>query len=187
MRTALYRAPDVLIVHLKRFQVVSRWKEKLNTRVNFPLTGLDMSEFLSSVTTAGGGGGGGNSGGGEGKGTAADDSANDSCVYDLFAVSNHIGTMTAGHYTAIARCVNEADAGLGAFAEGAASSSRATGFSVSSLLERELKWSQSGKWILFDDEYTEEIPQDRVVSERAYVLFYRRRKMSAASIINILR
>ena len=34
------------------------------------------------------------------KGSGTDD-ANDRAVYDLYAVSNHYGTMNGGHYTAM--------------------------------------------------------------------------------------
>lgn len=42
-----------------------------------------------------------------------------------------------------------------------------------------------GKWLHFDDEFVEEIPSDRVVSEAAYVLFYRKRRLTPSNIINM--
>ena len=37
-------------------------------------------------------------------------------------------------------------------------------------------------WLQFDDDMVEPIPPENVVSETAYVLFYRRRRLSPANI-----
>lgn len=37
---------------------------------------------------------------------------------------------------------------------------------------------------MFDDEYVQEVAADRVVSEAAYVLFYKRKNMTSSNIIN---
>ena len=37
-------------------------------------------------------------------------------------------------------------------------------------------------WLQFDDELVEPIPPRNVVSEMAYVLFYRRRKLTPANV-----
>lgn len=69
------KLPKYLVLHLKRFQTTSSYR-KLSTEVQFPLTNLDMSPFLAkSVITA-------------------------PKTYNLYAVSNHIGTPFTGHYTA---------------------------------------------------------------------------------------
>ena len=47
MRAWFYRLPDVLIIHIKRFNMTARWREKIRTKVIFPLQGLDMSEFMA--------------------------------------------------------------------------------------------------------------------------------------------
>ena len=65
----------MLIINLKRFRGT---QSKQNTLVNFPKDGLDMSEFVVSR-----------------------DNPPHRPVYDLFAVSNHIGQLSAGHYTAM--------------------------------------------------------------------------------------
>ncbi|KAJ3211545.1 ubiquitin-specific protease doa4 [Dinochytrium kinnereticum] len=69
------RLPTVLIVHLKRFYFQGPFKDKIETYVDFPIKGLD----LTSVSTA---------------------KAPDGSLYDLYAISNHMGTLTQGHYTA---------------------------------------------------------------------------------------
>ncbi|XP_077547495.1 ubiquitin carboxyl-terminal hydrolase 19-like isoform X2 [Haemaphysalis longicornis] len=67
-------------------------------------------------------------------------------LYDLFAVTNHHGGMLGGHYTAFARCTDPANT----------------------------LHSQVG-WRLFDDSRVTDVPDSRVVTSSAYMLFYRRR------------
>jgi ubiquitin carboxyl-terminal hydrolase 4/11/15 len=85
----LWRLPNVLVVHLKRFEFrnVLR-KDKLETSVRFPLDGLDMSEHCASDGTV-----------------FVDERA--PAVYDLYGVVNHFGRLGFGHYTAFAREWNE--------------------------------------------------------------------------------
>ena len=49
VQTSLSRLPEILVVHLKRFGMTARWREKIRTRVMFPLTGLDMSPYLAGT------------------------------------------------------------------------------------------------------------------------------------------
>ncbi|KAK3755857.1 hypothetical protein QZH41_014323 [Actinostola sp. cb2023] len=74
----LWSVPEVLVVHLKRFSYTSFWRDKLDALVDFPLCGLDMSDYLTSTDGP-------------------------PPTYDLIAVSNHYGGMGGGHYTAYAR------------------------------------------------------------------------------------
>ncbi|XP_059520726.1 ubiquitin carboxyl-terminal hydrolase 4 isoform X2 [Myotis daubentonii] len=74
----LWSLPKILVVHLKRFSYSRYWRDKLDTVVEFPVRGLNMSEFV------------------------CDPSARP-YVYDLIAVSNHYGAMGVGHYTAHAK------------------------------------------------------------------------------------
>uniref|UniRef100_A0A8C6FP46 Ubiquitin carboxyl-terminal hydrolase n=1 Tax=Moschus moschiferus TaxID=68415 RepID=A0A8C6FP46_MOSMO len=74
----LWSLPKILVVHLKRFSYNRYWRDKLDTVVEFPIRGLNMSEFV------------------------CDPSARP-YVYDLIAVSNHYGAMGVGHYTAYAK------------------------------------------------------------------------------------
>lgn len=64
----VYNVPPVLIINLKRFRGTST---KQDTFVNFPINGLDMSEFVVS----------------------SDSGPTSKPIYDLFAVSNHFGTL----------------------------------------------------------------------------------------------
>lgn len=87
----LWRLPNVLIVHLKRFEFKNILRrDKLDTLVNFPLASFDMSRHCASRT--------------EKDGFTHDHIP---AIYDLFAVTNHYGRMGAGHYTAFARSWNE--------------------------------------------------------------------------------
>eukprot|EP00047_Mylnosiga_fluctuans_P003175 m.227822 g.227822 ORF g.227822 m.227822 type:complete len:521 (-) comp11649_c0_seq1:844-2406(-) len=72
------RLPRVLVLHLKRFSYTTRTRSKINTEVFFPLEELDMTPYLHR------------------RGPSP-------AVYDLFAVSNHMGGLGGGHYTAYGR------------------------------------------------------------------------------------
>ncbi|MES1913666.1 MAG: hypothetical protein MHM6MM_005835, partial [Cercozoa sp. M6MM] len=77
----LGRLPDVLIIHIKRFCYSSYRREKLSNQVHFPLEGLDLSPWCIDEDSVA-----------DGRG-----------VYDLYAVSNHMGGLGGGHYTAYAK------------------------------------------------------------------------------------
>ena len=84
----LWRLPDILVVHLKRFEFKHTLRrDKLDTLVSFPLDGLDMSKHCASTQS--------------GDNPFVED--NVPAQYDLFAVINHYGRMGFGHYTAFAR------------------------------------------------------------------------------------
>lgn len=74
----LFRAPPILIIHLKRFSYAanSHRRDKISKLVDFPLEGLDLREFVSHY------------------------SEDDKPIYDCYAVSNHFGGLGGGHYTA---------------------------------------------------------------------------------------
>lgn len=70
----IYKLPQVLVIHLKRFaQLSARFREKLEDLVEYPLRGLDLSAYTM---------------------------ADQGCIYDLVAVSNHMGGLGGGHYIA---------------------------------------------------------------------------------------
>uniref|UniRef100_A0A8C8EHZ6 Ubiquitin carboxyl-terminal hydrolase n=1 Tax=Oncorhynchus tshawytscha TaxID=74940 RepID=A0A8C8EHZ6_ONCTS len=74
----LWSLPPVLVVHLKRFSYSRYMRDKLDSLVDFPLSDIEMSEFLIDPNAG-------------------------PCRYDLIAVSNHYGGMGRGHYTAYAK------------------------------------------------------------------------------------
>ncbi|RKF64801.1 putative ubiquitin carboxyl-terminal hydrolase usp19 [Erysiphe neolycopersici] len=75
----LWKTPDILIMHLKRFSSSARRRDKLDVRVDFPIEGLDLSSRVIMQNKE--------------KGE----------IYDLIAVDNHWGGLGGGHYTAHAR------------------------------------------------------------------------------------
>lgn len=74
----IWTAPDILVVHLKRFSSHRVFRDKVDALVDFPIEGLDLSDKVGLT---------------EGK----------DLVYDLFAVDNHYGGLGGGHYTAYAK------------------------------------------------------------------------------------
>ncbi|CDO92811.1 unnamed protein product [Kluyveromyces dobzhanskii CBS 2104] len=75
----LWSVPDILLIHLKRFENQQSFSDKIDATVHFPIEGLDMSPYLSHTEE------GGNN------------------IYDLIAVDNHYGGLGGGHYTAYCR------------------------------------------------------------------------------------
>ncbi|KAI7984017.1 Ubiquitin carboxyl-terminal hydrolase 8 [Camellia lanceoleosa] len=72
----LWRLPEILVIHLKRFSYSRFLKNKLETCVDFPVHNLDLSTYI------------------------AHRNGQSSNRYMLYAVSNHYGSMGGGHYTA---------------------------------------------------------------------------------------
>lgn len=72
----LWRLPEILVIHLKRFSYSRFSKNKLETDVDFPVDNLDLSTHVAHLN---------------------DKLSN---RYMLYAVSNHYGSMGGGHYTA---------------------------------------------------------------------------------------
>ncbi|KAI9723333.1 MAG: hypothetical protein M1812_001216 [Candelaria pacifica] len=75
----LWRIPDILVIHLKRFSASRGLRDKIDVLVDFPVEGLEL-----------------------GKRVALKD-GNKEATYDLFAVDNHYGGLGGGHYTAFAQ------------------------------------------------------------------------------------
>ena len=77
----MYKAPSILIINLKRFvySPTTHRRNKIDTYIDFPLEGLDLSEFVMSWKEG------------------------EKPIYDLYAVSNHFGGLGGGHYTAYAK------------------------------------------------------------------------------------
>ncbi|XP_061867172.1 ubiquitin carboxyl-terminal hydrolase 43, partial [Colius striatus] len=105
VKLSLWTLPDILIIHLKRFRQVAEQRHKLTTLVRFPLRGLDMAPHVAQR---------GRAGGQLGEQWATGQpppcpppSCPQDCLYDLYAVCNHHGSMQGGHYTAY--CCNALD------------------------------------------------------------------------------
>ncbi|XP_010436897.1 PREDICTED: ubiquitin carboxyl-terminal hydrolase 10-like isoform X2 [Camelina sativa] len=78
----LWKLPDILVFHLKRFTYSRYLKNKIDTFVNFPIQDLDLRKYVKN-----------NNG--------------QSYVYELYAVSNHYGGLGGGHYTAYAKLIDD--------------------------------------------------------------------------------
>ncbi|RHZ69017.1 hypothetical protein Glove_291g40 [Diversispora epigaea] len=92
------RLPDVLLIHLKRFSFNGPFRDKLDTYVDFPIRNLDLTEYMPYEMTQKtknnipGMGGLNNF-----------NNVQQTGPYDLYAVSNHYGSLNGGHYTACVR------------------------------------------------------------------------------------
>lgn len=76
----IWKIPPILLVHLKRFSYEGRWKQKLQTSVDFPLDSLDLCQYVIGPKQ-------------------------NLKKYSLFGVSNHYGGLDGGHYTAYCKNV----------------------------------------------------------------------------------
>ncbi|PIN10924.1 Ubiquitin-specific protease [Handroanthus impetiginosus] len=109
----LWRLPEILVIHLKRFSYTTSLKNKLETFVDFPINDFDLSKYVIQKN-------------------------NMACHrYMLYAVSNHFGGMGGGHYTAFAK-------------------------------------HRLQKWYEFDDSHVFPVTEERIKTQAAYVLFYKR-------------
>ncbi|XP_057975187.1 ubiquitin carboxyl-terminal hydrolase 8-like [Malania oleifera] len=72
----LWRLPEILIIHLKRFSYSHFYKNKMETFIDFPIDDLDLSTYIAHKS-----------------GQLSDH-------YSLYAIINHYGGMGGGHYTA---------------------------------------------------------------------------------------
>lgn len=75
----LWKSPDILVAHLKRFSSSGYRRDKLDVLVDFPITGLDLTERVIQKE--------------DGKQE----------IYDLIGVDDHYGGLGGGHYTAYAK------------------------------------------------------------------------------------
>ena len=84
----LTRAPQFLVIHLKRFEVRKGDAKKVHTPINFPLHGLDIGEYMVRDGVP------------RPQYQSHDDPATSPpYVYDCYAVMRHIGnTGNGGHY-----------------------------------------------------------------------------------------
>lgn len=77
--TVFWSLPNILIVHLKRFNNANR---KIHTMVTTPITDVDFSKWISGYNAS-------------------------EYIYDLFGTGNHSGSVLGGHYTANIKNAND--------------------------------------------------------------------------------
>ncbi|KAI8149283.1 hypothetical protein BJV82DRAFT_505194 [Fennellomyces sp. T-0311] len=75
----LWRMPEIVVVHLKRFSHTKTWRDKIDTLIDFPLEGLDLTERVLSIENS------------------ENIAPEDRLIYDLYGVDNHFGGMGGGH------------------------------------------------------------------------------------------
>ncbi len=93
----IWKVPDILVVHLKRFSNSRMLRDKIDVLVDFPIEGLDLESRIEEKNVAkrlieqgipleqlGVG------------------SLDEPALYDLFAVDEHMGGLGGGHYRAYA-------------------------------------------------------------------------------------
>ncbi|KAF5362501.1 hypothetical protein D9756_002293 [Leucocoprinus leucothites] len=96
-RFDLWKAPDILVVHLKRFSNSRTFRDKIDAFIDFPIEGLDLENMIGE------------------RGYAKKlqeqgvdiaelnlTSLDEPLVYDLYGVDEHIGGLGGGHYRAYA-------------------------------------------------------------------------------------
>lgn len=81
----IWSTPDILSIHLKRFENQRTFSDKIDSVVEFPIEGLDMKPYLASYENV----------------TVGNNDTEE--LYDLVAVDNHYGGLGGGHYTAYAK------------------------------------------------------------------------------------
>lgn len=75
----LWRLPEIVVVHLKRFSHTRTWRDKIDAYIDFPMEGLDLTDRVLSISNP-------------------DQVApEDRLIYDLYGVDNHFGGMGGGH------------------------------------------------------------------------------------------
>lgn len=83
-KIVICKLPEILIIHLKRFSLDGRWRSKLQTTVDFPLSNLnvDCTHVLPQSAYS------------------------QRSAYNLCGVVNHFGHLDGGHYTAFCKLSN---------------------------------------------------------------------------------
>ena len=71
------RIPEYLVITLKRFKYTIMYRTKINCPIKFPMNKLDIGPYLTDNTN--------------------------NEIYDLYAVVNHIGNLSSGHYFSIVK------------------------------------------------------------------------------------
>lgn len=123
----VWSAPEILIIHLKRFITDNDTFKKIDSHVYYPDV-LDMSPHLAGPEK------------------------NKKCLYKLFAVCNHYGSLHNGHYTATAK-VNP-------------------NYFMSNMGNKEV--DPEGKFYVFNDSSVTQCKSKEAHSHNAYMLFYQK-------------
>ena len=66
---------------MKRFHYAGPWRDKLNTFIDYPMQNLDLTKYVLGGTA----------------GSKSQSEKSEKYLYDLYAVTNHFGTLSGGH------------------------------------------------------------------------------------------
>ncbi|KAJ3219018.1 ubiquitin carboxyl-terminal hydrolase [Dinochytrium kinnereticum] len=164
----IWSAPEILVFHLKRFANNGRGfrymsANKIDALVDFPISGLDLTDVVKGNRPRYFGAGGKASDTAKSPEEQLDESIDQELaefeddkdldkryIYDLFAVSNHFGGLGGGHYTAYAKNVVD------------------------------------NNWYNFDDSHVSRIDENDTKTEAAYLLFYQRRDRNPVNLSSTL-
>lgn len=118
----IYKPPNILIIQMKRFKIKTNnvvmgmiSNKKNDSTINYPLEGLNLQSYVVGPQS-------------------------ENSIYDLFAISQHYGSLSSGHYTALCRNGNS--------------------------------------WYEYDDHSLGRSSTENVVSNAAYMLFYKKRSLN---------
>ncbi|KAI8973178.1 hypothetical protein BDF20DRAFT_945371 [Mycotypha africana] len=84
----LWRMPEIMVVHLKRFSHSRTFRDKIDAFIDFPTEGLDLTDRVLSTRAII---------------NEDEENADNRLIYDLYAVDNHYGGLGGGHYTSFAQ------------------------------------------------------------------------------------
>ena len=93
----LWKVPDILAVHLKRFSNNRTLRDKIDAFVDFPIEGLDLTQLVGERAT-----GKRLSENGVNIQELGIHDLDEPLIYDLYAVDEHLGGLGGGHYRAYA-------------------------------------------------------------------------------------
>eukprot|EP00750_Incisomonas_marina_P001219 INCI10997.2.p1 GENE.INCI10997.2~~INCI10997.2.p1 ORF type:complete len:441 (+),score=70.03 INCI10997.2:1027-2349(+) len=93
----VWRAPRVLVLHLRRFAQRGSHFHKANAPVDFPLQGLNLGPYIEHEANA-------QSPALDTQTQDSDEPLNHNMVYNLNSFASHIGVANDGHYLATCQC-----------------------------------------------------------------------------------
>ncbi|XP_071454333.1 ubiquitin carboxyl-terminal hydrolase 45 isoform X2 [Hetaerina americana] len=150
------KLPEVLTIHLKRFEVVGSRMSKITRKVSFPLV-LDVSPYTSVKVKA--------------------KQPDVSSSYQLYGVIEHSGHLSSGHYVAYVK-VQEEISGHGDQVKTLLSPDRCEVSDPLNVKSESKKDTMSkggtAKWYFTSDTFVKEVNIKEVLAAEAYLLFYRR-------------